>query len=379
MRYRLKDVPVQVPAPTAFLAQDRSLGTSDLLETLANRRKRAEDIRLSPGGLQVSEVAPRGISLRWSGSVAEQPVAVDFLHELGRWAGVSRRDFMQSLHESPVTLQSRIDSAIEERGDSWGGFFVRLEGGQVRGILPHDYQPLDHLEAATAFAEECARWRRSGVDVRVDLCEESLGDLSLAACAPSLAAEVRQGDWLYAGIALSNSEWTTAALEVKPRIYRAVCANGAISQEAEAEGFEIRKVPEPARSPHAPEPAPLVNRLKGFRQKLAQAFDLAFRPERVEHEASVNQAAASSVLVSPFEHLQHLVAQGLLSEEERDVAQRLFAGSDDSSLYGLANAVTAAAHGQRRADPRRAAFLERLGAEIVRGEHGPPVGVPVWV
>ena len=83
--------------------------------------------------------------------------------------------------------------------------------------------------------------------------------------------------------------------------------------------------------------------------------------------------------MSPFEHLQHLVAQGLLTEDERDAAQRLFAESNEASLYGLANAVTAAAHGQRGADPHRAARLERLGAEIVRGDHGPPVGVPVRV
>jgi len=90
-------------------------------------------------------------------------------------------------------------------------------------------------------------------------------------------------------------------------------------------------------------------------------------------------AAPTARLASPFEHLQHLVARGLLAEGERDAARLLFDEGRDASLYGLANAVTAAAHGRRRgSELRRALALERLGAEIVRGDHGPPVGAPVF-
>ncbi len=374
MRYRLDGLPVQLAAPTARLAEATPKDAPDLLEALAARRARSEDVRLSRGELHATRVAPgRRISFVFPGSGGERPAAEGLIEGLRRWVGLSQKDFVHELHESPATLGRRLEAALEERGDR--GFFVRLEEGRVRAILPPEYRPLDHVEAASAFRDACERWRRAGVDVWIETCEEDGDELLLAAVAPSLAAEVREGDWLYAGIVLANSECGPEPLEARPRIYRVACANGAIAQEAEAEGFEVQKVPAPA--PCRPEEAPI---LACFRERLVRAFDLAFRPERVEHEAAVGRAAALSSLASPFEHLQHVVAQGLLTEEERDAARRLFEEERDASLYGLANAVTAAAHGRRRQTELRRAFaLERLGAEIARGDHGPPIGVPVHV
>lgn len=372
MQYRLDGLPLQSPARSALLATGIEGDAPDLLEVEAHRRELREDSRVTAGELRVADVSPTWIALRFPGSGNARPVSEDLVPEIRRWVGLGRRQFVHERLESPGTLRRRIERALEERGDSWGGFFLRLEEGCLRAILPHGYEPLDNVEAATAFSHECGRWRIRGVDVRIETCDWSQGDLFLAACAPSLAAEVREGDWLYGGIALSNSESSTTSLEVMPRIYRAVCANGAMTQEAEAEGFEIRKIPE-----HTPV-AGDVPRAE-FGERLARAFDLAFRPDRVEHEAAVDRAAAASTLTSPFEHLEHLVARGLLRHEERDLAQRLFEVGDDASLYGLANAVTAAAHRARLDDFHRGSALEHLGAQIARGEHGPPVGVPVYV
>ena len=374
MQYRLNRVPVQPPAPTASLSRTIDQSADELIDTLKLRRERAEDVRLDAGDLRGVEVSPDQIALSWRGSGGRLPVAGDFLEEIRRWTGHGRREFLHQLYESPRSLERRFERALEERGDSWGGFFVRTLDHRVRAVLPAGYLPFDHLEAAAAFRDECALWRERGVDVRLASCEESGGDLFLAACAPSLAGEVTEGDWLYAGIALANSECSIESIEVRPRIYRAVCANGAIAQEAEAEGFEIHKIEAPGRGPgvvHADHAR--------FRERLTRAFELAFHSERVEREAAISRLAIDATIANPYEHLQHLVARGLLDEEERDLAQRLFVDESDLSLYGLANAVTASAHSCLRGSPRRASALEHLGGEIVRGEHGPPVGVPVWV
>ncbi|MCZ6796025.1 MAG: hypothetical protein O7J95_20645 [Planctomycetota bacterium] len=374
MQYRLEKIPVETPAPTATLSRSVDGRGEELLDTLSRRRASSEDRRLTAGELRVHHVSPEGVTLAWESSGGPRPVGGELLDVLRRWTGWGRREFMHRLYESPGSTRRRFERAVEERGESWGGFFVRLLEGRVRALLPGDYRPVDHLEAASAFRDECVRWRQRGVDVRLASCEESHGDLFLAACAPSLAAEVTEGDWLYAGLALANSECSPEPLEVRPRIYRAVCANGAIAQEAEAEGFEIRK----SEFPH-PTPAVCLAEPRSFRERLAHSFELAFRPERVEREAAIDRAASRATLVNPFEHVQHLVARDLLSEDERDLVQRLFEEESDSSLYGLANAVTAAAHTRLRARPRRASALEQLGGAIARGDVGPPVGAPVWV
>ena len=198
----------------------------------------------------------------------------------------------------------------------------------------------------------------------------------ITACAPSLAAEVNTDDWLYAGIALANSECTSASTEVRPRIYRVVCANGAIAQEAEAEGFAIEKLQQPTVMAKI---GSFVGLQQPFGKKLENAFDLAFRPERVEREAAIGRNASNAVIINPYEHLAHLVASGQLTEDERDLARRLFEQQGDQSLYGLSNAITAAAHRSRGDTQLRRSFgLEQLGGELARGEHGPPIGAPVY-
>src|SRR5262245_45369831 len=109
MHYRLKDLPIQAPATTAFLAQNRGPGATGLLEALVQRRKRSEDCRLPRGDLKISEVGPRGISFSWQGSGGNRPLSPNFVQEIASWTGFRRKDFIHALHESPATLQGRIE------------------------------------------------------------------------------------------------------------------------------------------------------------------------------------------------------------------------------------------------------------------------------
>jgi len=108
-------------------------------------------------------------------------------------------------------------------------------------------------------------------------------------------------------------------------------------------------------------------------------IERSFDGGEVDLEAQRFRRTVSQILATPYELLLNLVAQGLISEDERARIQREFNEGRDDSMFALINAVTFQAHGMRdRNDWSRAAALERLGGEILRGDHQPPVLEPVY-
>jgi hypothetical protein len=73
--------------------------------------------------------------------------------------------------------------------------------------------------------------------------------------------------------------------------------------------------------------------------------------------------------------LCNLKAQGVISSEAQSDVQAAFDEAADYSLYGLINAVTQVAHRLRKSDGWTRAFqIERLGGEVLRGDHNLPAG-----
>jgi hypothetical protein len=180
--------------------------------------------------------------------------------------------------------------------------------------------------------------------------------------APGVAAEVGAGDFVYGGMSVAHDpEGTT---EVAPRIYRVACGNGSLAEEGEGRRLEFASARPPLR----------------WKAKLREVVEQSFSGGCVDEETRHLRRALAEVLPTPYEHLIHLEAQGLVDDMERSRIQREFDLSDDPTLYGLMNAITRIAHVHRNhAQWRRALALERLGGEVARGDHTPPVGSPAFV
>ncbi len=153
------------------------------------------------------------------------------------------------------------------------------------------------------------------------------------------------------------------------RIFRLACRNGALADAVEGQRLVLPRRIERGQ----PDPYPT------WQARLAEVVERAFDGGSVDEETKRFRATTDEMLASPYEFLLNLVAQGLITEEEQSLIQRAFDDAGDSSLYGLVNAVTSIAHRHRYAAQWTRAFaVERLGGEIARGDHQPPVGSPVW-
>jgi hypothetical protein len=193
----------------------------------------------------------------------------------------------------------------------------------------------------------------------VDHCEEERGDLHVAVVAQDLARELDVGDTVHAGFYLQNSEsgaYSTLACE---RVFRVVCSNGALVECEKGQTMEIGFGMEDG----------------GWQEKLRTVLARSFSAEGLDVDLARFRATTQQMLFTSYEMLCNLVAQRLITVDEQLEIDKAFRKAADYTMYGLINAVTQVAHRLRASDAWVRAFeIERLGGEILRGDHNMPVG-----
>ncbi len=191
--------------------------------------------------------------------------------------------------------------------------------------------------------------------IHVDYCAEDDGDVRLAVVAHDLGRDVTQGDEVRAGLHLETSSSGAFPTVVCERVFRVVCANGALLESEHTQAATLASA--------------------DWRPALAEVVARSFSARGLDRDAARFRAATRQMLVAPYEVLCHLVARRVISDAEQAAIQREFDRAGDATQYGLINAVTRVAGRLREDDDwRRSMELERLGGEILRGDHQPPVG-----
>ena len=196
--------------------------------------------------------------------------------------------------------------------------------------------------------------------VHVDYCHEDAGDLRLAVVATQLGRDVEKGDRVQAGFHLQNSETGSFPTQACERVYRVVCENGYM---IECE----------------PGQATILAGVANWRPILAGAVERCFAADGLDRDVARFRTTTAQMLMTPYELLCNLVAQQFISEDEQSAIQAEFDEVGDYTQYGLINAVTRIAGRCRDFDDwKRSVELERLGGEILRGDHQPPVMEAVY-
>jgi hypothetical protein len=219
-----------------------------------------------------------------------------------------------------------------------------------------------NLDLLDALVEEL---RSLPWQFHVDHCHEDDGDLHLAVVATDLGRNLDVGDRVNAGFFMQNSERGAFATLACERLFRVACENGALLECEAAQSLQIT-------------PSIQINRADNARRwqkKLPEIVARSFSAEGLDVDLARFRATIEQMLVTPYELLCNLEAQGLISASEQSAIQAAFDDAADFSLYGLINAVTQVAHRLRRSDAWTRAFqIERLGGEILRGDHN----LPAW-
>lgn len=135
--------------------------------------------------------------------------------------------------EAPELLAANVNEWFRSKPERR---MVRTLDGEMRAFLSERYRRLDNFDLAEAVLPILAEM---GEGIRIVSTELTNSRMYIKAINERLELEVRKGDVVQAGIAISNSEVGLGALKVEPLIYRLVCTNGMIAQDYSKKRYHV--------------------------------------------------------------------------------------------------------------------------------------------
>lgn len=268
-------------------------------------------------------------------------------------------DLMQE--KKPELLAQNVNSWFADKDNS---YMVRtLEYGGVRAaraLLSDRYRRIDNLDIASATLPLFA-----GEDkFEVVSCEVTDDRFYLKIVNHKLETAVVPGDYVQAGVVISNSEVGLGSVSVQPLLYRLVCTNGMVVNDLGQRKYHTgraAKAVEDSFDVYTDETIEAED--KAFLLKLRDTTMAAIEES---HFMTVVDKLRQSVGVPITGKVQDVVQVtgrmfGMNENEQDGILKYLIEGGD-LSKYGLSNAVTRASQDIESYD--RATALEGFGWQV---------------
>ena len=262
-----------------------------------------------------------------------------------KWAARLRAKFGDDVFAEGETslAQATLDALLEKRK-----LLVAVDEptGRLLGSL---LQPLPHSEAVFDFGTES--YADPQKSRRITVPEQLLRRFP--------------GDIVQAGVIISNSEVGLGSVSIQPLIYRLVCSNGMVVNEAAARRNHVGRVTDSEENFSVYSQATLDAEDKAFVMKIQDTVRAAVEEARFSQiVGKMQEAKAAQMDTHDVPAVVKLASKEfhITDSESTGVLQRLIE-SNDLTLYGLSNAVTR--HSQDMESYDRASELESIGYSIL--------------
>ena len=280
-----------------------------------------------------------------------------FHRQIASTLGIPAKYYDLCQAQKPELLAQNVNAWF---GDRESNYMIRSMGGVARALLSDRYRRIDNMEIASAVLPLFAG--REEFDVVSSEVTENR--LYLKVVSKRLEMEVVPGDYVQAGVVISNSEVGLGAVSVQPLVYRLVCTNGMVvndfgerknhvgrAAKAVEDGFGVYTDETLEAEDHA------------FMLKLRDTTMAAIEESRF---AQIVGRLRESTEVKMEGRVQDVIeltgkAYGLNQMEQDSILNYLITGGD-LSKYGLSNAITRASQDVESYD--RATALEGIGWQV---------------
>lgn len=238
---------------------------------------------------------------------------------------------------------------------------VRTLGGTARAFLSNRYRRIDNLDIAKVVLPILGKIE----DARFESCQITDRRMYLKVVNPRLTAEVSPGDIVQGGVIISNSEVGHGSVSIQPLVYRLVCSNGMIVNDAQARKTHLGRVNTADEGFLLYSEKTLEAEDKAFILKIRDTVDAAVKETRFSKVVNMMRSAKTAVMnTKDIPEIVRLTSRDfrITESEEAGVLQHLIEGKE-LSLYGLSNAVTRYSQDVESYD--RATELESIGYNIL--------------
>ena len=268
-------------------------------------------------------------------------------------------EIMQS--KKPELLAQNVNAWLSDRENSYMIRTMDYGGGRVaRALLSDRYRRIDNMEIASAVLPLFA-----GSDqYEVISSEVTENRMYLKILSRRLEMEVVPGDYVQAGVVISNSEVGLGSVNVQPLVYRLVCTNGMIVNDmGERKNHVGRAAKAVEDSFHIYSDETMEAEDKAFLLKLRDVTMAAIEEGRFAQVVGKLKESAGIPITGKVTEVVELTGKtyGFNTDEQDSILQYLIAGGD-LSQYGLSNAITRASQDVESYD--RATALEGIGWQV---------------
>lgn len=297
--------------------------------------------------------------------IGRHPITKHAHRQIGERVKIPAKYYDRMLTHAPDLLAANVNRWFEQEPETRMVRLLDIDGdgqAEARAFLSNRYRRLDNYDLMQVVLPILQNFD----GLSISSCEVTDQRLYLKAVTPRIQDEIKRGDVVQAGISISNSEIGLGSLRVEPLVFRLACMNGMIAQD-----YGMAK--------HH------VGRATGGEGEAAEAF-YAEDTLRAEDEAfwrkvrdivrgtlerdlfgkivqDMREAAEDRLTVSPVQAVEVLQKRHQLTDGEQTGILNRLIESGDLSMYGVANAVTAAS--QDSDDYDRATELEELGHQVL--------------
>ena len=291
-----------------------------------------------------------------SGDYAVEPLEVNAIahRQIGTHLKIPAAYYDKMLEEYPELLAQNVNAWFQREP---AVRMVRTIDGTARAFLSNRYRRIDNLDIAGIVLPVLQEME----GMHFESCQLTDSRMYIKVVNTRLEAEVVPGDIVQSGIIISNSEVGLGSVSIQPLVYRLVCSNGMVVNDAQTRRNHVGRVNEASENYQLYSEKTLEADDKAFAMKIQDTvravvdevrFTRVVNMMREAKDAPMNTAAVPGIvkLVSKDFHIT--------DDESSGVLQRLIEGND-----GLSNAVTR--HSQDVKDYDRATALEGIGYNIL--------------
>ena len=338
---------------------------TELAQELTDRQTRKSDFIVDTQELYMAPDAQALMAQRNNSTLATS--TTDHAHgQIATWAGIPKKYYDKAMASDPALLALNVNHWFRNQ-DKTVKRMVRTMDGTFRAFLSDSYRRVDNEQVAQAALEPVLRMQGHD-ELRVLSCDVTDRKLYIQAAFPKLEGEPKVGDPVQAGVIISNSEIGAGALEVRPILYRLACMNGMVIPR-DIDTDQLRRS-------HVGRRVEATEDYSIYRDETLEADDRALMlkirdtiealTDRSKFDrviAEMRRAAESDPVKNPHKAVEEVTELLQLPDTRQGPILEQLIRDGDYSQWGMANAITAQAHGVEDYD--EAVEFEQLGGRII--------------
>ena len=293
-------------------------------------------------------------------SVPLEPLEVNAIahQQIATYTSIPAAYYRRMLAEHPSLLAHNVNEWLQREPAQR---MLRTMDGTARAFLSNRYRRIDNMEIAEIILPELQKLEGAVFES----CQITDSRMYIKVVNPRLQSEVSPGDIVQSGVIISNSEVGQGSVCIQPLVFRLVCSNGMVINDAQTKKYHLGRAnsTEGNLEIYSQDTLAAIDTafIKQMRDTVAAAVDQARFVKVIDQMKAAREAAMNT---QDIPNLVQLTGKefGITEAERGGVLQHLIEGKD-LSLYGLSNAVTRYAQDVESYD--RSTELEGIGYKIL--------------